>query len=132
MLITKQALLFVFVFYHTIYTSLFNPHNNLKGSTRVLSVSPESPERLQLSCRSCRFDLWSGSQDPMCLGANKQILKENISNIVTNSIKTFFLRKYYCYPQFTHEATEVQDIQNIQTYKQIPRHKQRRFLGRLK
>ena len=87
----RHCFLFLF-FYHMIYSSLFNPHSDLKGSTRVFSRSPESPERLHLSMqrvqvwplvRELRFPYASGPK------TNKQKLKENRRNIVTNSIKTF-------------------------------------------
>jgi len=95
MLITKQALLFVFVFYHTIYTSLFNPHNNLKGSTRVLSVSPESPENSNFHAEVAGLTSGQGAKIPCALGpTNKQTnIKRKQKQYCNKFNKDFFLKE---------------------------------------
>ena len=39
------------------------------------------------------FDAWSGSWDPTCLLAKKKKKKENRGNVVTSSMKTFYIKE---------------------------------------
>ena len=68
--------------------------NSLKQQTFIISVSDgqksgSSPvvKTFAIQCRGCGFDPWSGSQDPTCLAANNQDIKQ--SHIIINSIRAF-------------------------------------------